>query len=314
MTTNDPTSEGSIRRFYGRRKELKLLKELVERPFTPIFVTGSAGIGKSALVDTFAYRLPPFTTLQLELSSAEPVKEVEAFLKAVPNWAAETGNRQIVTIDSLDGFTPAQVRDIVRRLFNYKRVKSVIVTRQSLDFELLRAIELKLEPLRGRLYNVQRQILARPKEIIQLAAPQIISVNDDLIKKLKHSPQDLFKISPRQFEEVIAELLSDMGMDVELTQATRDGGKDILAYMDTDIGRLLCLVEAKRYDAKRPVGVSLIRTLYGSLADHQATIGMLVTTSRFAKPAQEFQERHKYQLSLKDYGDVVSWLLKYKSS
>src|SRR6185437_5910463 len=129
---------------------------------------------------------------------------------------------------------------------------------------------------------------------------------------LRKQPSDLFRISPRQFEEVIADLLSGMGMEVELTPTTRDGGKDILAYMQTEIGKFLTLVEAKQYDERRPVGVSLVRSLFGTLVDHNATSAMLVTTSRFAKPAQQFQERHRYQLTLKNYDDVVSWLLKHK--
>lgn len=132
--------------------------------------------------------------------------------------------------------------------------------------------------------------------------------------QLKRKPDDLFKITPRQFEEVIADLLSDMGMEVELTPETRDGGKDILAYIKTEIGKFLCLVEAKRHNKNRPVGVSLVRSLFGTLKDHQATSAMLVTTSRFAPPARQFQQRHEYQLSLKDYNDVVSWILKYKAS
>lgn len=169
-----------------------------------------------------------------------------------------------------------------------------------------------LKMLEGKLYGLEDQIIAPQKKIIQVVAPQIIATNDTLIKHLKREPEDLYKISPRKFEEVIADLLTNMGMEVELTQATRDGGKDILAYMDTEIGKLLCLVEAKQHNKNRPVGVSLVRTLFGTLVDHQATSGMLVTTSRFSKDANTFQERHKYQLSLKDYNDVVSWLLKYK--
>jgi restriction system protein len=102
-------------------------------------------------------------------------------------------------------------------------------------------------------------------------------------------------------------------MEVELTPATRDGGKDILAYMDTPVGKLLSLVETKQHNKNRPVGVSLVRSLYGTVVDHQASSGMLVTTSRFAKPAKQFQEKHRYQLELKDYGDVVNWLLKHKT-
>jgi restriction endonuclease Mrr len=170
-----------------------------------------------------------------------------------------------------------------------------------------------MDPPEGKLYGLREQAPPSQRRIIQVIAPQIVTFNDLLIERLKKEPDGLFKISPRKFEEVIADLLADMGMEVELTPATRDGGKDILAYMNTNIGKLLCLVEAKQHNKSKPVGVSLVRTLYGTLMDHQATSGMLVTTSRFAQPAKDFQERHKYQLSLRDYNDVVAWLLKYKS-
>jgi restriction endonuclease Mrr len=101
-------------------------------------------------------------------------------------------------------------------------------------------------------------------------------------------------------------------MEVELTPQTRDGGADIFAYMDTGLGKLLCLVEAKQHRETRPVGVSLVRGLYGTVVHQQASKGMLVTTSRFTKDAQTFQQKHEYILSLKDYSDVLSWILKYK--
>jgi len=104
-----------------------------------------------------------------------------------------------------------------------------------------------------------------------------------------------------------------MGWRVELTPATRDGGKDILAYLDTDVGEILCLVEAKKYRRDRNVGIDLVRTLYGTLCDYQANSAMLVTTSAFTPDAHEFRRRHQYQLSLKDYAHIVDWIHRYKS-
>jgi restriction system protein len=128
---------------------------------------------------------------------------------------------------------------------------------------------------------------------------------------LKRQPQSVFQLPPRQFEELIAELLSDLGYDVELTPATRDGGKGILAYMSTPHGRLLCLVEAKKYRQDRSVGVELVRQLYGTLVDADASSAMLVTTSSFSPEARAFQKRHEYKLALRDYGNVVQWIQDY---
>jgi HJR/Mrr/RecB family endonuclease len=99
----------------------------------------------------------------------------------------------------------------------------------------------------------------------------------------------IYTLTPRKFEELIADLLADLGCDVELTPATRDGGKDILAYMTTPHGKLLCLVEAKKHRRDRPVGVELVRQLYGTLTDADASSAMLVTTSSFSKEAKAFR-------------------------
>jgi len=96
-----------------------------------------------------------------------------------------------------------------------------------------------------------------------------------------------------------------VGHEVTLPQATRDGGKDILATMKTDIGEILCLVDAKKYREDRKIGVGMVRTLYGTLNDYEASSAMLVTRSSYSKDARAMQEKHKYQLSLKDYTDVA---------
>ncbi|MGH9561752.1 MAG: restriction endonuclease [Terracidiphilus sp.] len=70
----------------------------------------------------------------------------------------------------------------------------------------------------------------------------VISVSEGIIKRLKKEPKDVYKHTPRQYAELIADLLREMGHDVTLTQAARDGGKDILASMKTEVGEFLCLV------------------------------------------------------------------------
>ena len=87
----------------------------------------------------------------------------------------------------------------------------------------------------------------------------------------------------------------------------------MLAYLDTDLGRMLCLVEAKRYRKDRTVGVDLVRNLYGTLCDYQANRAMLITTSSFSQEAVNFRKRHEYQLQLRDYGDLLFWIDNYKN-
>jgi hypothetical protein len=299
----------------GHSENLRLLAEYVrENRGRPIFVTGPAGYGKSTLVQHYVSRNRP-PDIEVEWvnlgSNPDPVAAVESTILRLRE--VRTRSRLLVVLDGADGLLPPELERTLNRIFNWKVVRSVIVTTRTADTKIRGAREIYIGPLEGKLYGLREQLVSPQRRIISVVAPQIVAANEVLIEKLKKSPTDLFKITPRQFEEVIADLLSGMGLEVELTPATRDGGKDILAYMETPVGKLLTLVEAKQHNENRPVGVSLVRTLFGTLMDHQATSGMLVTTSRFAKPAQQFQERHKWQLELKDYGDVVSWIVKHKT-
>ncbi len=326
MTTISGHIFDHLDRTLARLHNLQLLSEFIgnnARRSRPILIKGSEESGKTELARTYiAENLSPQTEvewLNLETQS-DPLHAIE--LVIVKLRATSSRNRLLAVLDGAEVLNPRQLNLTLSRLYDLKILSTVIVTTRDTAVKVRGAKEIftRRHELREDWWNQPRKKLyglkeqTTKKKIIELIAPKIITTNDSLILTLKKRPSDLYGITPRQFEEVIADLLTDMGMDVELTPATRDGGKDILAFMKTDIGRFLCLVEAKQYDKRRPVGVSLVRSLYGAVWDHhQATSGMLVTTSRFAKPAEEFQERHKYKLSLKDYDDVVSWLLKYKS-
>jgi len=273
----------------------------------PIFVTGKFGVGKKDLVARgLEFMRPPNTGVQM----FQHLKDFSDITRRFEERKVELPC--YVVISNAQYYQNEMLENIIVRLFELKAVENVIIVSTRPDPPKGVAYIIDFSQSESKLYSLKDQLVIPQRSIIPVIAPQIITLNNLLIQRLRKQPRDLFRISPRQFEEVIADLLSGMGMEVELTPATRDGGKDILAYMQTEIGKFLTLVEAKQYDERRPVGVSLVRSLFGTLVDHKATSAMLVTTSRFAKPAQQFQERHKYQLTFKNYDDVVSWLLKHK--
>jgi hypothetical protein len=130
---------------------------------------------------------------------------------------------------------------------------------------------------------------------------------NDLIRHFANNPSELQKVDDRKFEELIAELLSREGLDVTLTPKSKDGGRDILAYYSTDIAENLYLVECKRYSLNNPVGVKIIRELYGVVEAERATAGLVVTTSRFTKGALKFRETVRHRIKLKEYNQLCDW-------
>ena len=127
---------------------------------------------------------------------------------------------------------------------------------------------------------------------------------DRIIAEIARTPDELYRMDPRQFEELVAELLVRDGLEVQLTPKSRDGGRDILAFQNTATGRHLHLVECKRYARDRPIGVALVRSLYGVVEQERATAGLLVTTSRFTQDALEFVDPIRYRMSLREFQDL----------
>lgn len=150
----------------------------------------------------------------------------------------------------------------------------------------------------------------------QVAGPSIIQVaafvDRALIERLRANPQDLKTINRRLLEELVAELFSGFGYQVELTKRTRDGGKDIIAVRRSEVETRF-LIECKRPDPGNPVAVSTVRELYGVKVDDGATKAILVTTSYLTPDAKVFVEKHRWELEAKEFEGLHEWISTYLS-
>lgn len=133
-------------------------------------------------------------------------------------------------------------------------------------------------------------------------------VNNSLVEKVNNNPGLMYQMTPRNFEELVAELLEREGFKVNLTKQTRDGGKDIFVAQKNRLGNFLYYVECKQYAPENPVGVNLVRELYGTISADRATAGLLVTSSYFTSDAISFTQNIQHQLSLKGYLDLKQWI------
>jgi hypothetical protein len=139
--------------------------------------------------------------------------------------------------------------------------------------------------------------------------PEIfLAVSNELFARIAERPQERFLVSPRVFEEAVAEILSRMGYDVQITPYSGDEGRDIIANIDTPAAPLLMLVECKRYAANRPVGIEPITRLWSRLFDDKANIALAVTTSTFAPVAKQFAKTRGYQIGLADGDTFIQWV------
>lgn len=147
------------------------------------------------------------------------------------------------------------------------------------------------------------QLLQAPSEPAsdgRSLSTRVREISDELLAGLVADPHGWYELTPRRFEEVVAEIYERQGYDVLLTPFHRDDGVDIYAVRYTSAGPLLTVVDCKRYAAERRVQVGVVRQLYGTVEAKNASAGVLATTSFFTRGALEFQQQRRYRIGLSD--------------
>ncbi|MDZ7694396.1 MAG: restriction endonuclease [Balneolaceae bacterium] len=155
-----------------------------------------------------------------------------------------------------------------------------------------------------------RELLFKDDDL-EISEINITDINTEIKRYFKNHPEKLYELSPRKFEELIADIFNDLGFDVQLTQATRDGGRDIIARIKNAVTDYLTYVECKRYAAENKIGVGIIREVSGVHYIKNPSKSIIVTTSFFTSDAKEKATKLKNQLALKDYNNIKEWLSKY---
>ncbi len=137
--------------------------------------------------------------------------------------------------------------------------------------------------------------------------------DQEIIRYLTKHPDNIHSLAPDTFERIIADIMNSFGFEVELTQQTRDGGREIIAVGTDRFGiRTNYIVECKRYAPNNPVRVELVRSLYGVKQQNQADHAILATTSYFTPDAIKFSESpNVWNLHLKDFNEITEWIRTY---
>ena len=132
----------------------------------------------------------------------------------------------------------------------------------------------------------------RPVLEFTMVDPRFVQ-ETDVLSGLDQRP-NLMELTPSEFESLITNLFQAMGLETRLTQASRDGGVDCVAFDPRPIFGGKVVIQAKRY--KHTVGVSAVRDLFGTMQNEGASKGILVTTSGYGKASFDFAEGKPLEL------------------
>jgi restriction system protein len=200
-------------------------------------------------------------------------------------------------VDTLDPSTGRRVRPC---LISVRAVRDEIV---GLDLRHVEPVAC-LKRLSAAVSRSPDELVAvKPVVDFNMVDPRFVS-EQDVLSTLDTRP-NLMELTPGEFESLITNLFQKMGLDTKLTQASRDGGVDCVAFDPRPVFGGKVVVQAKRY--RNTVGVSAVRDLYGTMLNEGASKGILVTTSGFGKTAYTFANGKPMELLT---GENLLYLLK----
>lgn len=207
-------------------------------------------------------------TVSADVANVVAVTVVNGFVDTIDPGS---GNRITPTIISVSASTK-ELREI-----NFGKVEAV-------------ACLVVLKALVSR--NAHELESVRPIVNFNMVDPRFVD-KGDVLTELDSRP-NIAELTPSEFETLMTNLFEKMGLETRLTQASRDGGVDCVAWdMRPVIGGKV-VIQAKRY--KNTVGVSAVRDLFGTMHNEGAAKGILVTTSGFGPSTYEFAKNKPIEL------------------
>jgi restriction system protein len=157
-----------------------------------------------------------------------------------------------------------------------------------IDFRRVDPIEC-VKSLKGLIAGPMSQI-APVQPILHLNREDSRFIESREVLAELNATTNLAEIGWEEFEHLVRELFAKMfskdGAEVKVTQSSRDGGVDAVAFDPDPIRGGKFVIQAKRYT--RVVPVSAVRDLYGTMISEGASKGILVTTAHFGRDAREF--------------------------
>jgi restriction system protein len=138
---------------------------------------------------------------------------------------------------------------------------------------------------------------------------QIEQHNHQVRKTLR---ERLIAMKPGEFEELISQLLAEMGFEmVEVSKLSGDGGIDVRGTLVIgDVVRIKMAVQVKKWKFKNNIQAPVVQQVRGSLGVHEQ--GLIITTSDFSSGAvKEANQANKTPIALMNGDQLVMLLMEY---
>ena len=138
---------------------------------------------------------------------------------------------------------------------------------------------------------------------------QIEQHNHQVRKALR---ERLLAMKPGEFEELISQLLAEMGFEmVEVTKLSGDGGIDVRGTLVVgDVVRIKMAVQVKKWKLKNNILAPVVQQVRGSLGAHEQ--GLIITTSDFSAGAiKEAAQPDKTPIALMNGEQLVMLLTEH---
>ena len=138
---------------------------------------------------------------------------------------------------------------------------------------------------------------------------QIEQHNQQVRKALR---KRLLAMEPGEFEELISQLLGEIGFEmVDVTKLSGDGGIDVRGTLVVgDVVRIKMAVQVKKWKPKNNVLAPVVQQVRGSLGVHEQ--GLIITTSDFSPGAvKEASQPDKTPIALMNGEQLVMLLMEH---
>ncbi|WP_328991085.1 restriction endonuclease [Kribbella sp. NBC_01245] len=179
-------------------------------------------------------------------------------------------------------------------------VRPCLITLRATRAQFTALVLDQLDPVACVRHYFAAEVSRHPEELqpvepvleFDLADPRVIDPVD-VISEIDRRP-NLLELTAEEFEQLVHNLLTRMGLETQLFRSRHDGGIDCVAYDPRPITGGKFVVQAKLYT--RTVPPSAVRDLFGTVADAGATKGILITTSGFGPSSYQFANGKPLQL------------------